>query len=373
MRTVTLQRRFVTAIADGNCSSEARELVERIESSVASISKSQVRRSKTTEQIDCKQSQCDQYCTTSFNAHHRGSRGVSAGGVFAAEDPPPRAAVTTNEDPSQDIVELSSAQQQTLLTEAGDLYVAATNISTSDSADASDLFDSAAQKYQLLVDSGIHNALLYRNLGNAYLQSNQLGRAIANYERAIHLAPADRQLAVNLEFANSLVKGDEAKSDISTGNGVSEATSLKSIGHKLRSYNGILVGITGLRLIIWTLVISSLLFWGLQIIRAAGYRFPVWRFSIVPLLLLVTSLTSAVLASTQQHSTENGIIAANDTTLYSGDGEQFDAVLSLDSAQGHRVRILTRRDGWTRIETRHGHTGWLPSSEVEQFTGPGLP
>ncbi len=354
---------------------QARELVERIESSVASISKSQVRRSKKTRTDRSAKSHSvtgtAQRVSMLFLAAFVA---CSDGGVFAAEDPAsPSGAVTTKEDPSQDAVSLSSDQRLTLLREAGDLYVRATNISTSDSAEASDLYAKAAQKYQLLVDSGIRNALLYRNIANAYLQSNQLGRAIANYERAMQLAPDDRQLAVNLQFANSLVKGDEAKSNIATGNGVSEATSLQSIGHKLRSYNGMLVSIAGLRLMIWILVISSLLFWGLMIVRTVGYRFPVWRFSIVPLLLLVTSLTSAALASTQQHSTENGIIAASDTTLYSGDGEQFDAVLSLDSAQGHRVRILTRRDGWTRIETRHGHIGWLPSKEVEQFTGPGLP
>lgn len=128
-----------------------------------------------------------------------------------------------------------------------------------------------------------------------------------------------------------------------------------------------LVSITGLQAIIWTLVISSLAFWGLHIVRAFGYRFPAWRLAIIPLLLLVTSLTSTVLASTQPRSAEDGIIVANNTTLHSGDGERFDAVLSLDSAQGHRVQILTHRGDWTQIKTRHGQTGWLPSRDVERI------
>ena len=336
---------------------QARELVDQIESAFNSISKSQVRRSKRTE---ADRSVSVRGATSTAQRASMLLFGVavasSAGSVVAAEASSPVNAVN-----------LSATQQQTLLTEAGDLYAKATNIARTDSAEASDLFTTAAQKYQLLVDSGVHNALLYRNLGNACLQSNLLGRAIVNYERATQLAPHDRQLAVNMEFANSLVKDDEAMSDAATSHATGDPTSLKAIVHKLRTWNRMLVGVTGLRAIIWTLVISSLLFWGLHIARAFGYRFPAWRFAIVPLLLLATSMTSAVLASTQPRSTKDGIVVTSNTTLHSGDGEQFDQVASLDSAQGHRVQILTHRGDWTQIKTRHGHTGWLPSRDVEQI------
>lgn len=178
-----------------------------------------------------------------------------------------------------------------------------------------DLFTAAAQKYQLLVDSGLHNARLYRNLGNAYLHSNQLGRSIANYERATQLDPDDRQLAVNLEFANSLVQSAEPQSNNATSPTVEDALSLPLIMQKIRSCNMLLINMIGMHTIIWTLVITSVGFWSLQIMRVAGYRFPVWRFGLGPLLLLTTSLTSAALASTQPPRVENGIIVAHSTTL----------------------------------------------------------
>ena len=142
---------------------------------------------------------------------------------------------------------------------------------------------------------------------------------------------------------------------------------MNSIIHDLRTWNTTLVKITGPQAIAWTLVISSLLFWGLHIVRAFGYQFPAWRFAFVPLLLLVTSLTSTVLASIQHRSIEDGIIVASNTKLHSGDGEQFDQVASLDSAKGYRVQILIHRGNWTQVKTRHGHTGWLPSRDVEQI------
>jgi len=352
-----------------DCRKEAREQVERIESAFDSISKSRVRRA--------------QRATTSRAA---GVRTVSSTAqrismlVFAAiiasaassisavvETPPVSVPVTTVEKQTHDIHALSTAQQQTLLTEAGDLYVRGTGVATTDSADAMDVFTTAAQKYQLLIDSGLRNARLYRNLGNACLQSNQLGRAIANYERARQLDPGDRQLAVNLEFANSLVKGDEPKTNNATSPTAGDAVSFQFIVQKIRTCNSLLIDFTGLRLMIWTLGFSSVLFWSLQIIRAVGYRFAVWRFAIVPLLLLTTSLTSAVLTTTQPQRIDNGVIIANSTRLHSGDGEQFDAVLSLDASQGHRVQILTTRGDWVQVKVRHGQIGWLPARDVEQL------
>ena len=350
----------------------ARELAERIESAVESINKTHVRRSRVTatnrtEKI-LKISSPAQRASILFISVMVAS---SAHIAVAEEDfSPPKSLITpvsTPRDQTQDIIKLSTAQRQTLLTEAGELYSRATGIAKTDSAEAKDLFVSACEKYQLLFDSGVQNALLYRNIGNACLQSNQLGRAIANYVRAQKLDPSDRQLAVNLEFANSLVKGDEPIKDNTTSDTAGDAMSLTSLVQMFRTYNSMLIDFTGGRVIIWTLAISSLLFWSLQIARAIGYRFPVWRFAIAPLLLLTTSLTSAALASTQPQSTENGIIVANNMTLHAGDGEKFDAVLSLDVAQGHRVEILATRGSWTQIKTRHGHIGWLPACDVEQL------
>ncbi|MEJ7590377.1 MAG: BatD family protein [Planctomycetaceae bacterium] len=347
---------------------EACELVERIESAVDSTHKSQVRRSKRTATGRAAKvrniSSTAQRVTLVIIAAIVAS---SAGSIMAEEEILPGSASVTNaKEETDDIVKLSIAQQQTLLTEAGALYSRATGIAKTDSAEAQDLFTNAAQKYQLLVDSGLHNALLHRNLGNACLQSGQLGRAIANYERARQFAPGDRQLAVNLEFANSLVKGDESESKSETTT-TGDAMSFNLIVQKIRTYNSLLTDLAGTRTILWTLVISSVVFWSLQIIRATGYRFPVWRFAMAPLLLLTTSLTSAVLALTPPQDTENGIIVVSNATLYSGDGEQFETVVSLDDAQGHRVQILTTRGDWAQIRTRLGRIGWLPARDVERL------
>jgi tetratricopeptide (TPR) repeat protein len=263
---------------------------------------------------------------------------------------------------NQSQVQLSESQRQTILKEAGELYSKAIAIAKTDSAEANDLFTSSAEKYQLLVDSGIHNSRLYMNLGNAHLQSNQLGLAVANYERARLLDPSDRQLCINLELAHSLVEGQPTQSDTAVN-----SSFLKTAIYRLRTGNEIMIGSIGLRPVIWTLVVSSLTFWGILITRAAGYCFLAKGWALAPLLVLAISLTSVSLATTQSQNSGIAIIVARNVTLYAGDGEQFPVVASIDVAQGHRVQTLAHRGRWTQVKTAHGDVGWMEDKQLSSL------
>ena len=164
-------------------------------------------------------------------------------------------------------VTLSAAQQATLLEEAGAAYAQATELAQSDSADAKELFQTAASKYQLIVDSGIRNGKLITDLGNAYLQSGELGYAIVNYERALQFEPSNRQVAVNLQFANARVAVKRQHRQRLRLLRSSRTCTL------FRSANATLVQFVGSRCINWTLAISSLLFWGLLIVRTLRANF----------------------------------------------------------------------------------------------------
>jgi len=61
----------------------------------------------------------------------------------------------------------------------------------------------AAVGFLALVEAGFANGELYYNLGNTYLKSDDLGRAILWYERARRWLPRDPDLAFNLEYARS--------------------------------------------------------------------------------------------------------------------------------------------------------------------------
>ena len=212
-----------------------------------------------------------------------------------------------------------------------------------DAAQANELFQTAANKYQLLIESGIRNGELHSHLGNAYLQSGQLGRAIVNYERAKLYDPYNQQLNVNLDFAQARVDGQVAPSK-------KVATTLReSLAQRMRSANAALVHIIGQRIVIWTLVISSVAFWGLLILRELGSRLPIWQLVSLSLLLLILSATSVGLTETEAKDELNAVIVANQVRLHAGDGDQFDETHAIEAAQGHRVELLGQRGNWAPV------------------------
>ncbi len=95
---------------------------------------------------------------------------------------------------------LTHEQQKMLLNEATECVRQARRAATKDSADAKQSFAKAADKYQLLVESGVDNSKLYVNLANAYFQSGQSGKAIANYLRALKLDATNPDARANLAF-----------------------------------------------------------------------------------------------------------------------------------------------------------------------------
>ena len=71
-----------------------------------------------------------------------------------------------------------------------------------DSAYARQQYQQAIKDYQELLRSGV-SADLYYNLGNSYYRMDNITRAVLNYERALLLAPGDRDIRFNLQLARS--------------------------------------------------------------------------------------------------------------------------------------------------------------------------
>ena len=64
-------------------------------------------------------------------------------------------------------------------------------------------YSEAVQQYESLIGDGFRDSALYYNLGNAYSQQEDLGRAILNYLRAARLSPRDPDINANLVLVRS--------------------------------------------------------------------------------------------------------------------------------------------------------------------------
>ena len=66
-------------------------------------------------------------------------------------------------------------------------------------------YDSAAYYYEKLAVQKPKDAVLYYNLGNSYYKLNDIGLAVLNYERALHLDPGYKDAEDNLILTQSRI------------------------------------------------------------------------------------------------------------------------------------------------------------------------
>lgn len=286
------------------------------------------------------------------------------GASSAAAQTPAGSAEVTEQTPTKlvtgrltagDRTTLTQSQQKILLSEANAAYAHGGESVDSDSADAKEAFATAAQKYQLVVDSGISNYKLFLNLGNAYLQTGSLGRAIANYEKASRLAPRNTQVRKNLAFAAAQVvrSSKPAASDSSTSGSRSPL--------ELSEYQSAIS-----QWAVFIVCLAWVIFWGLLILHALNERVVVGRYASAALVFMLLAVGTAWWSQSGLGPPQSSaVIIASSVTLHAGDGEQFGVVSTIDQAEGQTVERLNARGAWTQVQTHDGQVGWLRSHDLE--------
>ncbi len=254
--------------------------------------------------------------------------------------------------------ELTEEQLRTLLKEATESYRRGAELASEDLLESHDLFQRAAERYELLVNSGVNNSQLLVNLGNAYLQSRRIGWAIANYERALQLDPDHTQARWNRDFAVTLADQQQSLDSHATSTVASWSA---TIGEQHERASAIL----GYQNRLVVLGLASLIFWGLAIARTLGAPQVVGRLAILPLLILVLAGGSLAL-SKGLHRNEEAIIVEKSIALRAGDGEEFGELAKLEGVDGRRVRILEERADWQEVAVGE-QKGWMPASQLARL------
>ena len=177
---------------------------------------------------------------------------------------------------------LTPQQQQSLLTEANERYNLALDTAANDSAEAKQAFADAAEKYQLLADTGLHNSRLFFNLASAYLESGDTPRAIANYQRSLRLDPTNRDARTNLAYAENLLSKPAAATDSNHA--------AKSLSNYVTIANDWLNQFVRPRTVLAAAILAWLTFWTAIAARLLALR-ATWK-SLATAALLVTAIAA---------------------------------------------------------------------------------
>ena len=210
----------------------------------------------------------------------------------------------------------------------------------------------AAQQYEALIGLGYRDAAVYYNLGNAYLEDGDLGRAVLNYLRAEELSPRDPDVIANLHLARSLTV-DQLQAE-----GDSLVASVADFGRRWATATEF----GAAALLLWAVagVAGSV-----SIIRPAMRRRAILRsvaaaafvVMLVPLVLLLSMLFSNPYENT-------GVVTAGTVEVLSGPGPQYGEEFALHS--GAQVRLVDSRHGWLQVALPGGELqGWVQSHTIE--------
>lgn len=211
-------------------------------------------------------------------------------------------------------------------------------------------FDEAIEKYKTITDAGLESAALYYNLGNAYFKTNQLSKAILNYERAARLAPNDDDIRQNLSIAN------EATIDrFETLPEPIIKTAYQSI---FRAFQPGTWGVIALVFLLIMLVGTYFYLYTTK--RRQGFTIGIFSF-----LFGIISLWLAYAHLNNLRNYRPGIVTATSTYVKSGPGEKAEDVFILH--EGTKANVTEYYDNWKKIKLPDGKIGWISAKDIVEI------
>lgn len=199
-------------------------------------------------------------------------------------------------------------------------------------------FQEAAAAYERLVNAGPPRASVHFNLGNAWLKSQRLGLAIAEFRRAAVLDPRDPDVRANLALArNKLPKPPQPDPIWSTVlDRLRLAEWMAIAGFATWSFAGVL--------------------WLSRLSNALAARLRGW----IPLFgaVAVLAVTLAVAAVYAERAHPVGVVVTKETKARYGPLEESKELFNL--TDGMEVRVLEIQGDWASVELPGmNRPGWV--------------
>ena len=206
-------------------------------------------------------------------------------------------------------------------------------------------FQAAIDAFSALYASGIENAELFYNLGNAYLKNDDLGHAILWYERALKREPADPDVKFNLDYALSLTKDQKAETALPLSH-------IFFFWKYQLSAAAVQCAAIILNLVFWSLLGVSL-FWRNKKLQRIAYLTLVFA-------LLFTS--TAWFNYYESAYRPPAVILPPEAAIRSGLSDDATELFVLHA--GTKVRIEKERNAHVRIYFADGKIGWIKKDLV---------
>ena len=214
-------------------------------------------------------------------------------------------------------------------------------------------YQQAIKDYEELLKGGV-SADLYYNLGNAYYRSDNITRAIINYERALMLSPGDEDIRFNLQLARSKTIDKIApESEMFFVTWYHSLVSLTSVDRW--AY----LAIAGIILALVLLLVY--LFADAVVLRKIGF--------FGALACFVLFLFANLFAYQQRSQLENrreAVVISSSAQVRKSPADNAEAAFVLH--EGTKVSITDNTiKGWSGVSLADGREGWMQNEKLEEI------
>lgn len=247
---------------------------------------------------------------------------------------------------------ISAERQKELVQSALNAYDEAVAAGRESPDRAEQLYRQSAAAFDALVASGVRNAAIEYNLGNAHFRLKDLGRAVVHYRRAQQIDPSDTRVAANLAYVRQRVEPLIAASADSQ---LFARLSFWShiVSREARFRIAAVASIAG-----W----CGLFFW----LRRRNRT--VLALSVIAIVIGLANGASVATELRSESSAPAAVITRANAVLRQGRGENYDPVLRQPLGPGVEVVVLTERGDWSEVQLVNQQSGWLPTADLLQVT-----
>jgi len=212
----------------------------------------------------------------------------------------------------------------------------------------------AISKYESILDTKKHSADLYFNLANAHYKLNNIAPSIFYYEKALQLAPNDKEIKNNLSFAKNMTVD---AIDVVPEVGFSKL--FKTITHSM-SFDA------------WakTAVVLVFVFVVLFLMYYFAYSTGRKRLAFIGSTLSIIMLCIALAFAFQKYALDKkdkpAIVFAQESEVKSEPNLRSEAAFRLH--EGTKVQVIDSVSSWSKIKLSDGKTGWISSEAIKTLT-----
>lgn len=212
-------------------------------------------------------------------------------------------------------------------------------------------YNKSIEYYNKLLSGNYYSLSLYYNLGNAYYKTNDLGKAILYYEKALKFSPNDSDIKHNIFLTKRKID--------------SEIIELPDFFLKRWWVN--FTNIFGLGM--WTfislfLALLLVLVFGLFWFRNYNFKgnFPILISFI--LLLFIISIFSSFRLKHVIYNNDFNILIKSDSLFTAPDNR---SELMYNLSPGEKLQLLDSLDRWYKIKLVNKETGWINKSNCKKI------